>query len=227
VAPVAGRLETYSAKMTYFGTSAMLRLDEDRQLEGLRVPPRLENCASVNFVLTQEPGKLKPKDLKAAIERNRAEREDRALEQDKLREEGGGAGMLDLRGILAEERLNASEGDPFKRQLREMAFLADGKNGICFICFKGLLLLYTMYTTYYYYYILIHILIHIHIVDDVDKLEVEKGFRVSEDYLGSSLLSSEDVEVSVYVYVCVCVCVYVYVCVCVCMYVCVCVQSAV
>jgi len=126
-------------------------------MEGLRVPPNLENVSSINFVLTQEPGKLKPKDLKVAIERNRAERELRAAEQDKLREEGGGAGMLDLRGILAEERLNSSEGDPFKRQLREMAFLAD--------------------------------------VDDVDKLEIEKGFRVSEDYVGSALLSSKDVSV--------------------------------
>lgn len=126
-------------------------------MEGLRVPPNLNTVQSVTFVLTQEPGKLKPKDLKAAIERNRAEKEQRAEEQRKLRAEGGGAGMLDLRGILSEERLNSSEGDPFKRQLREMAFLAD--------------------------------------VDDVEKLEIEKGFRISEDYLGSSMLSAEDINI--------------------------------
>lgn len=125
-------------------------------MEGLRVPPHLETVQTVNFLLTQEPGKLKPKDLKAAIERNRAEKEQRAEEQRKLREEGGGAGMLDLRGILAEERLNTVEGDPFKRQLRELAFLAD--------------------------------------VEDVEKLEIEKGFRISEDYVGSGMLSSEDIQ---------------------------------
>ena len=130
--------------------------DSDRVYEGLRIPSSLNNVASVTFVLTQEPGKLKPKDLKIAIEKNRAEKELRAEEQRKLREEGGGAGMLDLRGILAEERLNSIEGDPFKRQLREMAFLAD--------------------------------------IDDVEKLEIEKGFRISEDYVGSNLLSKKDIE---------------------------------
>jgi len=140
-----------------FGASTMVRMDEDRVMEGLRVPPELESVQTSNFVLTQEPGKLKPKDLKAAIERNRAEKEQRAEEQKKLREEGGGAGMLDLRGILAEERLNSSEGDPFKRQLREMAFLAD--------------------------------------VDDVEKMEIEKGFRISGDYLGSIMLSQEDIDI--------------------------------
>ena len=98
---------------------------DDTLVEGLRIPPNLDTFPAVNFVYTQEPGKLKPKDLKVAIEKSRAERELRALEQKKIREEGGGAGMLDLRGILAEERLNLAEGDPFKRQLREMAFLAD------------------------------------------------------------------------------------------------------
>eukprot|EP01032_Pedospumella_encystans_P013266 gene13266-15283_t len=103
-----------------FGTSTLVRIDEDRVMEGLRVPPTLDTVQNVTFVLTQEPGKLKPKDLKAAIERNRAEKEQRAEEQRLMRAEGGGAGMLDLRGILSEERMNSNEGDPFKRQLREM-----------------------------------------------------------------------------------------------------------
>lgn len=140
-----------------FGVSTLMRIDDDRVIEGLRVPSTLDSVQNVTFVLTQEPGKLKPKDLKAAIERNRAEKELRAEEQRKLRAEGGGAGMLDLRGILSEERLNSSEGDQFKRQLREMAFLAD--------------------------------------VDDVEKLEIEKGFRVSEDYLGSNMLTEEDIAI--------------------------------
>jgi len=98
---------------------------DDTIVEGLRIPPNLDTFPAVNFVYTQEPGKLKPKDLKIAIEKSRAERELRAIEQKKIRDEGGGAGLLDLRGILADERLNLVEGDPFKRQLREMAFLAD------------------------------------------------------------------------------------------------------
>ena len=140
-----------------FKTTTIARVDTEKVYEGLRIPPTLDTVTSVNFVLTQEPGKLKPKDLKAAIERNRAEREQRAEEQKRLRDEGGGAGLLDLRGILAEERLNSNEGDPFQRQLREMAFLAD--------------------------------------VEEVDKLETEKGFRVSEDYLGSQILGEGDISI--------------------------------
>lgn len=131
---------------------------EDSIVEGLRIPAQFNSVAAANFVLTQEKGKLKPKDLKAAIERNRAEKKRRAAEQEKIRKEGGGVGpgMLDLRSILADDRLNLSEGDGFKRQLREMAFLAD--------------------------------------VEDVQKLEVEKSFRVSEVYLGSPHLTQEDIE---------------------------------
>ena len=126
-------------------------------IEGLKIPSNLDTVGTVNFVLTQETGKLKPKDLKAAIERNRAEKKLRAEEQQKIREQGGSAGGsgLDLRSVLAEERLNNDVGDAFKRQLREMAFLAD--------------------------------------VDDVAKEEVEKSFRTSEEYLGSNLLTAEDI----------------------------------
>lgn len=133
-------------------------MGEDKIVGGLRVPAFLDNNASVNFVLTQEAGKLKPKDLKIAIEKSRALRELKAQEQKKIRDEGGEVGMLDLRGLLAEERLNMNgAGDPFKRQLRELAFLQD--------------------------------------VDDVNKLEIEKGFRVSEEFLGAPLLSDDDVKV--------------------------------
>jgi hypothetical protein len=68
--------------------------------------------------------------------------------------------VLDINGILAEERINSGSSgskDPFKRQLREIAFLAD--------------------------------------VDEVNKLEIEKGFRVSGEYIGSNILSSVDIEI--------------------------------
>eukprot|EP01039_Chlorochromonas_danica_P010230 gene10230-11324_t len=128
----------------------------DHVIEGLRIPSSLDSQQAVNFVLTQEPGKLKPKDLKIAIEKNRAEREKRTQEQKKLRELGGGAGVLDLRSILGEDRLNATPGDAFRKQLREIAFLAD--------------------------------------VEEVEKLEAEKEFRISENYLGVILLSENDIH---------------------------------
>lgn len=142
---------------TFHGT---LQLDRtDRTVEGLRIPPSLDNNLAVNFVLTQEPGKLKPKDLKVAIEKNRAEREQRAEEQRKIREEsGGGLGGLDVRSILAEEKLNINKsGNAFNRQLREIAFLAD--------------------------------------VEEVEKQELEKEFRISEDYIGNNLLSEQDLTI--------------------------------
>jgi hypothetical protein len=130
----------------------------EKVVEGLRIPPQLGSVAAVNFVLTQEIGKLKPKDLKIAIEKNRAVRKVQAEEQQKIRDEGGGGtgGELDLRAVLADEKLNLEKGDPFKRQLREMAFLAD--------------------------------------VDELKTMEIEKGFRVSEEFLGSSMLSEEDLQ---------------------------------
>ena len=110
-------------------TSTIPKIDSDRIYEGLRIPASLENTTSVSFVLTQEPGKLKPKDLKIAIEKNRAQRELRAAEQKKIRDEGGGAGLLDLRSILSEERLNLI--DVRKPRLVRSCFLL---YGICFFC---------------------------------------------------------------------------------------------
>ena len=54
---------------------------QEKVVAGLRIPATLDSVTSVSFVLTQEAGKLKPKDLKVAIDRNRAERADRAAEQ--------------------------------------------------------------------------------------------------------------------------------------------------
>ena len=151
----ARSLQQHSSSIGHRGGLVPSR-QQDTLREGLRIPPNLDTFPAVNFVITQEPGKLKPKDLKVAIERNRADRELRAQEQQKIRAEGGGAGLLDIRGILAEERLNLEEGDPFKRQLREMAFLAD--------------------------------------VDDVEKQEAVKQFRISEEFIGSALLSEADIQ---------------------------------
>lgn len=131
----------------------------EKVVEGLRIPQNLNTIASVNFVLTQESGKLKPKDLKVAIERNRDERRKQEIEQARIRDEnGGGTGAgFDVRAILADERLNSEQGNAFKRQLREMAFLSD--------------------------------------VENTKKEEVEKTFRVSEEFIGSTILSPHDLEI--------------------------------
>ncbi|CAM9328286.1 unnamed protein product [Hapterophycus canaliculatus] len=54
-------------------------------VEGLVIPARLDTVQATNFVLTQQPGKLKPKDLKEAIRRTRAERQNQLQEQEALR----------------------------------------------------------------------------------------------------------------------------------------------
>ena len=141
---------------THHLNSSITRIESEKIIEGLRIPTSLDRTSNVNFVLTQESGKLKPKDLKIAIERNRAEKLRRQEEQNRFRKDGAPDGFLDLRSILIEENASIDSGDPFKRQIREMAFLSD--------------------------------------IDDVQKLETEKMFRISEDYLGSPLLSTIEVE---------------------------------
>ncbi|RLN95760.1 hypothetical protein BBJ28_00011831 [Nothophytophthora sp. Chile5] len=61
--------------------------EEEDKLEivhGLEIPHNLNSVTSVNFVLNQEPGKLKPKDLKKAIAANRELRLQQREEQAKL-----------------------------------------------------------------------------------------------------------------------------------------------
>ncbi|KAL4086162.1 hypothetical protein PRIC1_014784 [Phytophthora ramorum] len=61
--------------------------DEEEELEkvrGIEIPRQLNSVTGVSFVLNQEPGKLKPKDLKKAIAANRALRQEQQDEQAKL-----------------------------------------------------------------------------------------------------------------------------------------------
>lgn len=59
--------------------------DEDMDMvNGLRVPKDLTTMTAVNYLLTQEVGKLKPGDLKVAIAKQRAARERRRLEEQTL-----------------------------------------------------------------------------------------------------------------------------------------------
>ena len=50
-------------------------IPDETVVDGIRIPRDLSNMSAVNFVLTQEIGKLKPKDLKIAVAKQRAMRE--------------------------------------------------------------------------------------------------------------------------------------------------------
>ena len=76
---------------------------------------------AVNYLLTQEVGKLKPGDLKVAIAQQRVARERRRLEQETMK-----TGSADQAGsadsIIADELASLRAGGG-KRQLKEMVFL--------------------------------------------------------------------------------------------------------
>ncbi|POM76456.1 Hypothetical protein PHPALM_6301 [Phytophthora palmivora] len=57
---------------------------EMEKVRGIEIPRNLNSVTSVTFVLNQEPGKLKPKDLKKAIAANRSLQQQQREEQAKL-----------------------------------------------------------------------------------------------------------------------------------------------
>mmetsp|Transcript_18802 Transcript_18802/g.24219 ORF Transcript_18802/g.24219 Transcript_18802/m.24219 type:complete len:1082 (-) Transcript_18802:17-3262(-) len=89
-------------------------------VEGLRIPGKLNSNAAVNFVLTQVPGKLKPKDLKKAIDEHREIRAIQKMEQERMRTN---AGSLNFQSILVDEQNLASGSQT--RQLKEMVFIQE------------------------------------------------------------------------------------------------------
>ena len=73
--------------------------------EGLRIPVSLAagEQRSVNYVLTQQPGKLKPKDLPQAVAQRRLRRAEQRKDQEELRAlTGADAGALSAHSICAE-----------------------------------------------------------------------------------------------------------------------------
>ena len=77
--------------------------------------------SAVNYLLTQEVGKLKPGDLKQAIAQQRAARERRRLEQNAMKTgDADQSGSADA--IIADELASLKAGTG-KRQLKEMVFL--------------------------------------------------------------------------------------------------------
>ncbi|CAN0008939.1 unnamed protein product [Ectocarpus sp. 6 AP-2014] len=104
-------------------------------VEGLVIPSRLDTVQATNFVLTQQardyPGKLKPKDLKEAIRRTRAERQRQLQEQEALRSltltastepdhDDGNGGSGDRSG----------RGDPSHPGGRQIADTPEGERGL-------------------------------------------------------------------------------------------------
>ena len=83
----------------------------------------------LNYVLTQTPGKLKPKDLKGAIRKQREFRENQKREQEEARARtaGGGGGVgRSASGPFSVPAVLAMEfNDVDTRQIKEMAFLQD------------------------------------------------------------------------------------------------------
>ena len=119
---------------------AIHNTDEEKKtqetiLEGLHIPKDIQGMTSLNYILTQQPGKLKPKALQEAIRSQRAIRAEKHKEQEELRAAttGGCNGGVEFSAIIMVEKLalmqkqKMSEGSPSKqsRQMRELAFLQD------------------------------------------------------------------------------------------------------
>jgi hypothetical protein len=105
----------------------------EADIEGLKVPRAkdINSVTSLNFVLTQKKGKLKPRDLKAAIDSQRQIKQQQKAEQEAIRKQtqggdqnqshGPGRMALSLQTILAED----DDRKPISRSFKEMMFMQD------------------------------------------------------------------------------------------------------
>mmetsp|Transcript_1706 Transcript_1706/g.5045 ORF Transcript_1706/g.5045 Transcript_1706/m.5045 type:complete len:779 (+) Transcript_1706:610-2946(+) len=136
--------------------------------EGLRVPVvlRAGDQQSTNYVLTQCPGKLKPRDLKQAIDLQRERREAQYKEQMALRSLAGEVNdpmqVLNVHSICADiiaplrkSGISVSKNGETARQLKEMAFLQD--------------------------------------IADLEIIQKQREFKGSEEFLGEPLLCIEEI----------------------------------
>ncbi|KDO32746.1 hypothetical protein SPRG_02444 [Saprolegnia parasitica CBS 223.65] len=100
-----------------------MTLPTETTVDGLKIPKHLDSVSATNFILTQQAGKFKPKDLKKAIDENRALRKRQKAEQEALRQKTGSAGgRLSFDVIYMEATVAAK---PTTRQLQELVFLQD------------------------------------------------------------------------------------------------------
>ena len=71
---ISSKLKAQNMRGTLKGTFELPQTDDIRIVDGVTIPKALNSTTAVNFVLTQEAGKMKPKDLKIAIDKARTER---------------------------------------------------------------------------------------------------------------------------------------------------------
>ncbi|KAG6969170.1 hypothetical protein JG688_00005431 [Phytophthora aleatoria] len=108
-------------------------VDDEEDLEkvrGVEIPRNLSSVTSVTFVLNQKPGKLKPKDLKKAIAKNRALQQQQREEQAKLStgsdqgDEDEDAATLSFQTLVREEEGHL-ERVRVSKQVKDMFFLQE------------------------------------------------------------------------------------------------------
>lgn len=101
--------------------------EELEKVKGVEIPHDLNSVTSVTFVLNQEPGKLKPKDLKKAIAANRALRQQQREEQAKLSADnnnGDESAMLTFHDLVREEQ-GYLQRVQVSKQVKDMFFLQE------------------------------------------------------------------------------------------------------
>ncbi|GBG27814.1 Cilia- and flagella-associated protein 221 [Hondaea fermentalgiana] len=91
-------------------------------IEGIRFPKRLEGVQATNFCLTQNQDKLKPKDLKLAINKQRRARAQEKRAKELAQQKFGGAGRMDPVERILNQDMRASD-TSVTTQVKEMVFL--------------------------------------------------------------------------------------------------------
>lgn len=97
------------------------RSSVEGQPESLDFPENLTGVTAANYVLTQEPGKLKLKNLKLAIAKQRELKEEREKEKEQLLKLANESNLDRVTQILADDKTYNSETS--SRQMKELVFV--------------------------------------------------------------------------------------------------------
>ena len=90
-------------------------------VDGVKIPENLDGVQATNFMLTQEPGKLKPKDLQKAIENTRRTRAEQKQQQEELAKLSGTTSSPSD-GIGIQQLMSEVNAPCIDRQLKELVF---------------------------------------------------------------------------------------------------------
>jgi len=99
--------------------------DEMIQIDGIRIPCRLDGVCASNYILTQEPNKMKPKELRKAIEEHRSSIEKKRTEADLLESKFLVEDLDQVEIILRNDMKDADTST--SRQLKELVFQQEMK----------------------------------------------------------------------------------------------------